>query len=345
MILGRISEPLLAWYDRSARILPWREDPTPYRVWISEIMLQQTRVEAVKPYFERFVEQLPDVTALSEADEDQLMKLWEGLGYYSRVRNLKRAAQIAVKEYGGRLPADYDELLKLPGIGPYTAGAISSIAFGIPAPAVDGNVLRVMTRLTADYSDVSDGKVRQRMEQQVRDILPNERAGDMNQALMELGATVCLPNGLPKCSQCPLGELCEAKRQGNPLDFPQKSTKKKRRIEKKTVLLLICGETVAIRKRREKGLLAGLYEFPNLDGNLTAEEIKNQTEQWGMQVLSIESVGRAKHIFTHVEWHMEGFRIEVSQRSDALIWVTKEEQEERYSIPSAFRFYTEKWKS
>lgn len=340
MVLGWIVEPLLAWYDRNARVLPWREEPTPYRVWISEIMLQQTRVEAVKPYFERFVSQLPDITALAEADDDKLMKLWEGLGYYSRARNLKKAAQLAAEEFGGRLPAAYDELLKLPGIGPYTAGAISSIAFGIPAPAVDGNVLRVITRVTADYSNVSDSKVKREMEEKVRDILPPARAGDMNQALMELGATVCLPNGLPKCEICPLKEICEAARQGNPLDFPQKNTKKARKIEEKTVLLLICGKKTAIRKRQEKGLLAGLYEFPNLDGYLSDEQIRRQVEKWGMQMVSIKETGKAKHIFSHVEWHMKGFQADVEQESARFLWTTKEECQDRFPIPSAFQFYT-----
>lgn len=340
MVLGWIVEPLLKWYDSNARVLPWRENPTPYRVWISEIMLQQTRVEAVKPYFERFMAQLPDITALAEADEDKLMKLWEGLGYYSRARNLKKAARIAAEKYGGRLPASYDELLKLPGIGPYTAGAISSIAFGIPAPAVDGNVLRVITRVTADYSNVSNPKEKRAIEQQVRDILPQKRAGDMNQALMELGATVCLPNGLPKCEACPLKEICEAARQGNPLDFPQKNTKKERKIAKKTVLLLTCNGKTAIRKRPEKGLLAGLYEFPNLDGHLDKKQIQKQIESWGMQLVSVKETGKAKHIFSHVEWHMKGFRVEVKQQNDRFLWTVKEERQDRFPIPSAFQFYT-----
>ena len=342
MILGWITQPLLDWYDKNARILPWRETPSPYRVWISEIMLQQTRVEAVKPYFEQFVAQLPDIPALAEVDDDRLMKLWEGLGYYSRARNLKKAAQVSMERFGGRLPSSYDDLLKLPGIGPYTAGAIASIAFGIPAPAVDGNVLRVITRVTADYSNVSESKVKRQMEEHVRDILPDRRAGDMNQALMELGATVCLPNGVPKCDECPLAELCEANRQGNQMDFPQKRAKKARRMEDKTVLLLYCGGKTAIRKRPETGLLAGLFEFPNLEGTLLPKQVLHQVEQWGIEVRSIRPAGNAKHIFTHVEWHMQGYFVEVADQSPLFLWAGKEDLDGLYSIPSAFQFYNKK---
>ena len=201
-------------------------------------------------------------------------------------------------------------------------------------------MLRVITRVTADYSNVSDLKVKREMEEKVRHILPPARAGDMNQALMELGATVCLPNGLPKCEICPLKEICEAARQGNPLDFPQKNTKKARKIEEKTVLLLICGKKTAIRKRQEKGLLAGLYEFPNLDGYLSDQQIRRQVEKWGMQMVSIKETGKAKHIFSHVEWHMKGFQVDVEQESARFLWTTKEERQDRFPIPSAFQFYT-----
>ncbi len=338
MVLGWIVEPLLKWYDDSARILPWRENPTPYRVWISEIMLQQTRVEAVKPYFSRFVQELPDIRSLAGAENDRLMKLWEGLGYYSRARNLKKAAQIVVEQFGGMLPSTYDELLKLPGIGPYTAGAIASIAFGQPVPAVDGNVLRVITRLTADYSNVSDEKVKRRMEQSLWEILPRHRAGDMNQALMELGATICLPNGYPKCEKCPLHSLCEAGRQQNPLDFPQKNKKKDRRIEQKTVFLIRSKHQTALRRRPAKGLLAGLYEFPNVEGFLTKKEAMLQLKEWGLTPKTIKKAEKGKHIFTHVEWHMEGYIVEVESTQSGFIWVDPEEQQTGFSIPAAFRF-------
>ncbi len=338
MILGLIVEPLLEWYDNSARVLPWRENPTPYRVWISEIMLQQTRVEAVKPYFARFIRELPDIKSLANVADDRLMKLWEGLGYYSRARNLKKAAQIAMEQFGGMLPLTYDELLKLPGIGPYTAGAICSIAFHQPVPAVDGNVLRVITRITADYSNVSDGKVKRNMERSIWEILPRQRAGDMNQALMELGATVCLPNGYPKCEQCPLGFLCEARRQQNPLDFPQKNGKKERRIEEKTVFLLRYGNQTALRKRPEKGLLAGLYELPNVEGFLTQQEALRQLEEWGVVPKTVQPAGKGKHIFTHVEWHMQGYIAEVREPKGSFLWADPQEQSSGLSVPAAFRF-------
>ena len=205
----QIVTPLLSWYDKHARVLPWREDTAAYRVWVSEIMLQQTRVEAVKPFFERFIKALPDVQALSEAPEDELLKLWEGLGYYNRVRNMQKAARVIVSEYGGDFPADYEKLLSLPGLGHYTAGAVSSIAFGIPMPAVDGNVLRVLSRVTASYEDVLKQSVKTAMEAEVKKIIPADRAGDFNQALIEIGAIVCVPNGKAKCEICPLALLWE----------------------------------------------------------------------------------------------------------------------------------------
>lgn len=192
-MLEQIVTPLLSWYDKHARVLPWREDTAAYRVWVSEIMLQQTRVEAVKPFFERFIKALPDVQALSEAPEDELLKLWEGLGYYNRVRNMQKAARVIVSEYGGDFPADYEKLLSLPGLGHYTAGAVSSIAFGIPMPAVDGNVLRVLSRVTASYEDVLKQSVKTAMEAEVKKIIPANRAGDFNQALIESEPScVCL---------------------------------------------------------------------------------------------------------------------------------------------------------
>ena len=269
--LAAIVGPLLEWYGRNARSLPWREEPAPYRVWVSEIMLQQTRVEAVKPYFARFLAELPDVTALASAPEQQLMKLWEGLGYYSRARNLQKAARVMVEQYGGTLPADYDALLKLPGIGPYTAGAVASIAYGIPVPAVDGNVLRVVMRLTAGWEDIADPAVKRAVERRMAAILPKDRPGDFNQAMMELGATVCAPGGEPKCLVCPLNALCEGYRQGVARELPVKAKKKARRIEERTVFLLVCDGELAIRKRADSGLLAGLWELPSVEGKLNPE--------------------------------------------------------------------------
>lgn len=341
--ISNIVAPLLDWYRQNARRLPWRDEPTPYRVWISEIMLQQTRVEAVKPYFERFLQALPDVRALAEAEEETYLKLWEGLGYYSRVRNLHRAACLIMERYGGELPRSYDELLSLPGIGPYTAGAVASIAYGIPVPAVDGNVLRVVTRLTADPSNISDPKVKQQIEERVRSVLPADAPGAFNQALMELGATVCLPNGLPQCEACPLRELCAGYAQGNPCFFPVKAAKKTRRIEQRAVLLFLCNQRLALHRRPNKGLLAGLWELPNELDLSSMQEIRQAVEKWGLTALRIEKCGQAKHIFTHIEWHMTAYRIRVEEalETGGLQWVTPDELDGQYALPAAFRPFLE----
>ena len=273
-LLKKIVQPLLDWYDANARILPWREQPEPYRVWLSEIMLQQTRVEAVKPYFERFLAALPTIRSLAEAPEDRLMKLWEGLGYYNRARNLQKAARMILERHNGMFPSDFEEILALPGIGEYTAGAISSIAFGRPVPAVDGNVLRVMSRLLESAEDIAQPAVKVNITHALKQIYPEQRCGDFTQSLMELGATVCLPNGKPKCRECPLAELCLARLNGKVAELPVKAPKKARKLENRTVLLLFCGNRIAIRRREEKGLLAGLYEFPNREGSLTGEPIR-----------------------------------------------------------------------
>ena len=343
--LSRIADPLLQWYDKNRRILPWREEPSPYRVWVSEIMLQQTRVEAVKPYFQRFMEQLPDVEALAEVQEDVLLKLWEGLGYYSRARNLKKAAQQIMEEYGGRMPSEYEELLKLKGIGSYTAGAIASIAFKQSVPAVDGNVLRVISRLMADDSDILDPAVKKRMEQDLLPVMPHDRPGDFNQALMELGATVCLPNGAPKCRECPWEELCSANLEQTQTEYPKKSAKKPRTMEKKTVLVIRDYESAAIRKRPASGLLAGMYEFPSLEGHLEKEQVLEWLKNQGVHAIRIEKLPASKHIFTHKEWHMIGYMILVDElepmkRDKKLLFVAPRETEERYPIPSAFAAYT-----
>ncbi len=340
---SKITAPLLTWYHQNARRLPWRDEPTPYRVWISEIMLQQTRVEAVKPYFERFVQTLPDVCALAQAEEGTYLKLWEGLGYYSRVRNLHKAACLVMERYGGNLPADYGELLSLPGIGPYTAGAVASIAYGIPVPAVDGNVLRVVTRLTADPSNVSDPKTKKRIEALIQSILPREVPGAFNQAMMELGATICLPNGAPQCGACPLRALCRACAQGNPCDFPVKAPKKARRIEQRAVFLFLCDRKLALHRRPNSGLLGGLWELPNECGVFSPQDVQKSASQWGLNALRIEKCGQAKHIFTHIEWHMTAYRIRVEEASEAkgLVWVTQEELSRQFTLPSAFRPFLE----
>ena len=347
--LDRIAAPLLAWYDSGRRILPWREEPTPYHVWLSEIMLQQTRVEAVKPYYDRFLQALPDIESLAAADEEKLLKLWEGLGYYNRARNLKKAAQILVSEYGGRMPDDYEIILSLPGIGSYTAGAISSIAFGKAYPAVDGNVLRILARLRTDERDILQAGVKKSVEEELADVMPKDRPGDFNQALMELGAMVCIPNGAPKCDVCPWKELCRARAQGITGEFPKKAGKKPRSIEKKTILVIQDAERVALRKRPEKGLLAGLYEFPSMEGNCEEERVLAYLRELRLLPLRIRALPPAKHVFTHKEWHMTGFLIRVDELADrggrqegeGLIFVDPKETRTNYPIPSAFAAYAE----
>lgn len=344
-MLKKIQKPLLAWFDANARVLPWRENPTPYRVWVSEIMLQQTRVEAVKPFFERFVAALPDVKALAACPEDELLKLWEGLGYYNRVRNMQSAAQTVVEIYGGEMPADYEKLLDLKGIGSYTAGAVASIAFGIPVPAVDGNVLRVISRVTASREDIMKQSVRKRMEEELKAVMPQGRAGDFNQALMELGAMVCVPNGMAKCEACPLRTLCIAHAENIVMELPKKAPKKPRRIEQRTVLVIKDGDKAAIHKRPKKGLLAGLYELPNLEGHLSDEEVLSYLKEKNLSPIRIQKLGDSKHIFSHIEWHMQGYVIRVEELEDGdmgdMIFVEPAQTEEKYPIPAAFSAYTD----
>ncbi len=343
-MLEKIVSPLLDWYDGNARILPWRENPRPYRVWVSEIMLQQTRVEAVKPFFERFTNALPTVKDLAECPEDQLLKLWEGLGYYNRVRNMQKAAKIVMEEHGGEMPNDYEKLLALPGIGPYTAGAVASIAFGIPVPAVDGNVLRVISRVLASEEDIAKQSVKTRMEKQMIQIIPKDRAGAFNQALMELGATVCVPNGMAKCEECPLKEFCIARKEDRVMELPKKASKKARRIENRTVLVIRDGEKAAIHKRPEKGLLAGLYELPNLEGHLSQDEVLEFLKNKHVSPLRIQKLEDSKHIFSHIEWQMIGYVIRVEELMDeeqsGWIFVEPETTEKEYPIPAAFGAYT-----
>ena len=338
--LGAMAGPLLSWYDSHARSLPWRDSPNPYQVWISEIMLQQTRVEAVKPYFNRFMEELPDVNALAQAEDQRLLKLWEGLGYYNRARNLKKAAQIMVNDYQGCLPDSYEELLKLPGIGSYTAGAIASIAWDIPVPAVDGNVLRVISRVLASWDDILNQGVKRRMEASLKEIMPKDRPGIFNQALFEIGAMVCVPNGRPKCGECPLSSLCLGRKQGLLDSIPVKTPKKPRKVEERTVLLLLEGDRVAIEKRPDQGLLASLYQFPNVEGKLEEADVRALLTSWGAGISQVEPAGEAKHVFSHVEWHMTGYRVVLSGLpKESYLFVQKQELTEKYPIPNAFLAY------
>jgi A/G-specific adenine glycosylase len=335
--LAEITAPLLDWYDKNARVLPWRENTEPYRVWVSEIMLQQTRVEAVIPYYLRFMAALPTVEALAEADEARLMKLWEGLGYYSRARNLQKAARQIVAAHGGRFPKDFAEIRALPGIGPYTAGAIASISFGQPTPAVDGNVLRVLARLTGSERDIAEPAVKEESTELLRSIYPAGRCGDFTQSLMELGATVCLPKAAPRCEVCPLSPFCSAYRDGTQAALPVKSKKAPRVRALKTVFLLRCADKLALRQRAADGLLGGLWEFPNAEGHLRPEEAAEQLANWGVAMSSLVEGPRRKHIFTHVEWEMVSFIADCAGESPGFHWVTRQALAEELALPSAFR--------
>ena len=329
--LEQLPIPLLEWYRDNARWLPWRDDPTPYHVWVSEIMLQQTRVAAVLGYYARFMDEVPDVAALAALPEERLMKLWQGLGYYNRARNLQTAARQIMEEHGGVFPSDYDSVRALKGVGDYTAGAICSIAFGQSVPAVDGNVLRVVSRITGDHGDITTPAMKKRVTEELRDVIPARAAGEFTQAMMELGATVCLPNGAPLCDRCPAGEFCVAYREGLTDELPVKAPKKARKIEERTVWLIFREGKVALRKRPEKGLLAGLWEYPN-------EVCGRLPGAWGIKPLSDEFGCTAKHVFTHIEWHMTAriLRVEDDALPPGWVWCDNYELRHQYAVPNAF---------
>ncbi len=342
-VLWEIREPLVNWYRQNRRDLPWRHNPDAYRVWVSEIMLQQTRVEAVKPYYERFLKALPDVRALAEAPEDRLLKLWEGLGYYNRVRNMQKAARQIVEEYGGVFPDRYEDIRALTGIGSYTAGAVSAFAFGLPRPAVDGNVLRVISRLLASREDIMKASVRKKTEEALEEVIPADAAADFDQGLIELGALVCLPGGEPRCGQCPLAFCCRARAQGIQSELPVRAKAKARRVEERTVFIFRDGESAALRKRPDKGLLAGLYELPSVEGHLTMEEAVAYSKSIGLVPVRVRELGAARHVFSHVEWDMIGYLVQVDELEkscrEEMLFIHPKRAQERYAIPSAFEKY------
>ena len=356
-------KPMLVWYNENARDLPWRRTKDPYLIWVSEIMLQQTRVEAVLGYYERFTSALPTVTDLALCPEDRLLKLWEGLGYYSRARNMQKAARIVCESYSGQMPANAADLMKLPGIGEYTAGAISSIAFGQAEPAVDGNVLRVIARLEAISENILNESVKKKIREELRGMhdANDGTFGLLNQAFMDLGAGVCLAGSAPKCDICPISAYCRCFELGLQSELPVRVKKQKRRIEKRTVLLICRDETYAIRKRPDSGLLSGLYEFPNEAGELSSDDALAKADSLGLMPLRIKKLSAAKHIFSHVEWHMTGYEILVAPsgfpdagetrdagdlshtkenvKENPLIFATPEMIESKYPVPSAFEKY------
>jgi len=331
--LHNLPLPLLQWYRENARVLPWRSDPTPYHVWLSEIMLQQTRVAAVLDYYRRFLEAAPTVAALAALPEERLLKLWEGLGYYNRARNLQKAARQIMEDFGGVFPNTYENIRSLSGVGDYTAGAIASIAFGLPVPAVDGNVLRVVARISGNEDDISAPATKKKVMEALARILPVNSPGDFNQALMELGAMVCLPNGAPLCERCPVQGSCAAFLQGRTGELPVKAAKKPRKVEARTVWLIFHDGKVALRQRPARGLLAGLWEFPN---ELSGTDL---LEARGIEPLSDAFGCTAKHVFTHIEWHMTARVVEAADGTlpDGWVWADPGELERVYALPSAFK--------
>ncbi len=339
-LLFRLPDLLLPWYAQNKRDLPWRGQRDPYPVWISEIMLQQTRVEAVKGYYARFLAVLPDIAALAACEDDVLHKLWEGLGYYSRVRNLKKAAQVVMERYGGTFPREHAQVLALPGIGDYTAGAICSICFDQPTPAVDGNVLRLLSRLLDDPSPIGLPQTKKEAARHLGEIYPRE-AGAFTQALMELGATLCGPNKAPQCGVCPCREICLGYAHGTAPALPVKAPKKGKRQEDRTVFILSCGGRYALEKRPTKGLLAGLWQFPNTDGQLSLPESLAVLEGLGITPRDISREITRKHIFTHIQWNMKGLYLEVSEEGGPFQWFTEEEINASAALPTAFRQFWE----
>ena len=359
--IKKLIPPLVIWYQNNHRDLPWRGSRNPYHIWVSEIMLQQTRVEAVIPYYHRFLEALPDISALASCEEDRLLKLWEGLGYYSRARNLQKAGKQIVKRHHGQMPQTYEEILDLSGIGPYTAGAIGSIAFGLNCPAVDGNVLRVFARVSDDATDILSSGMKRRVTEQLQaamDGISAEGSGEINQALMELGACVCLPNGKPKCEECPWKEECLALARDTTESLPVRIKKTKRRIEQRTILVVDDGRRVLLHKRPERGLLAGMYELPNIEEILEEQQVVKDVKRLGLKPVAVEKLPDAKHLFSHIEWDMTGFLVRVEE-ADAFVsesvngkkktdsfydgspyfLIEKETARDELSIPSAFNAY------
>ena len=339
--MNRIAEILLDWYAREGRDLPWRRTRDPYRIWLSEVILQQTRVAQGMEYYLRFTERFPDVASLAAAPEDEVLKLWQGLGYYSRARNLKRAAQTVVQDFGGEFPDSYDDLRRLAGIGDYTAGAILSIAFGQAVPAVDGNVLRVAARLTGDSRNVLDPKVRAAFRQAMADTMPHDRPGDFNQALMDLGAAVCLPNGKPLCDRCPAAGFCTAKRDGKQALLPVREKKKEKREVRLTLFIMKKEDgTAALRQRPDTGLLAGLWEFPHVEGELDEAAAAAQLAEWHVTPLRWEQILHAKHEFTHLRWRMTGYLLTAAGEGEPdWLWADAAARQQR-AIPSAFQVFT-----
>lgn len=335
-----LPDALLPWYKVHKRDLPWRKDRDPYHIWVSEIMLQQTRVEAVKGYYSRFLESVPTIEDLAKIDDEQLLKLWEGLGYYSRVRNMKKAACVIMEKFNGIFPKLHSDILALPGIGAYTAGAICSIGFDLKTPAVDGNVLRVISRITDDSTPIDQLAFKKTVNNNLTEIYP-EHAGDFTQALMELGATVCGPNRSPDCDHCPCKHFCLGYQRGTAEKLPVKSRKGERKVQKLSVFILHADGRYAVEKRPDKGLLASLWQFPNVINKLDVVDAIRQVEEFGLIPKEIHRQVEKKHVFTHVEWDMCGFFMEVVSANENFTWMTAAQINQDAALPTAFRQFWE----
>ena len=334
---------LLRWYEANRRHMAWREDPTPYHVYLSEIMLQQTQVDTVRSYYERFLKRFPTLESLALAQEEEVLKLWEGLGYYSRGRHLHEAAIKIQKDYGGQLPEKKSDLLSLPGVGEYTSKAIRSIAFHQKEIAVDGNLIRVFSRLDEVKEDNLE-KMKGLCESYFLDKLHKEDPSHFNQALMDLGEMICLPKGIPLCEKCPLKAYCKAQHDGTMMDYPPAEKAKEKRQEKWTVLVFSVNEEFALEKRKDEGLLASLYQFPLLEGKLSLKEVQDYLKNHGMEEISIEDLGTKEHVFSHLIWNLQGYRILIKEKPASFsgLWVKKKDLKTTYPIPSAFSYFKKK---
>ncbi|MFD1040068.1 A/G-specific adenine glycosylase [Virgibacillus byunsanensis] len=314
--ISAFQQDLLRWYETSKRNLPWRKDQDPYKIWVSEIMLQQTKVDTVVPYFERFMNQFPTVYDLADANEQEVLKVWEGLGYYSRARNLQNAVREVVATYNGEIPSSPDQLGALKGVGPYTKGAILSIAFNQPEPAVDGNVMRVLSRVLKIEEDIAIPRVKKLFESYVKELISKEDPSSFNQGIMELGALVCTPKS-PSCMLCPVQEYCKAFAEGIEEELPIKSKSKKQKTVP-YVALLICNNhnQYIIEKRSEKGLLANLWQFPMVPINeIGMDHLENWFEsEYGVSITLNRKQGNLKHVFSHIIWQLEIYEARTNQQ-------------------------------
>ena len=340
--INELQHALISWFEKNHRQMPWRETINPYYTWISEVMLQQTRVDTVIPYFLRFIDKFPTVKQLAKADEEEVLRLWAGLGYYSRAKNIHRGAKLICEVYDGKIPENQKELLKIPGIGSYTAGAILSIAYGKPAAAVDGNVMRVFSRLFLVYADISEGSTKKEMEKLGEAVVSANNPSAFNQGLMELGALICTPNS-PKCSSCPLSFICRARRAGVQESLPVKKKKEAVKSVNMELGLLQKGDKVLLTKRPPEGLLANLWALPAVegtaDGNAGRSIVMELQESYGIETSDPEPVVEKSHVFTHMKWNMQLFRLKLLSMSDIdypeIQWVSLKEIDQ-YAIPTAF---------